>query len=100
MVQAQAGGATDASAVAGVVDLGIKAATAYGRPDLAERLASLRRRLDRAEVHVFVMGDYKMGKSTMVNALVGATVCPVDDGISTTVPTLVRHAPEPTARAI
>ncbi|HUR76936.1 MAG TPA: dynamin family protein [Acidimicrobiales bacterium] len=100
MVQAAPGTATDGRAVAGVVDLGIQAATAYGRPDLAARLTSLRQRLDRSEVHVFVIGDYKMGKSTMVNALVGTSVCPVDDGISTTVPTLVRHAPEPTAKAV
>jgi dynamin family protein len=90
----------EAPEVAGVVDLGIKAATAYGRPDLAARLSALRERLGRSDIHVFIIGDYKMGKSTMVNALVGSTVCPVDDGISTTVPTLVRHAPEPTARAI
>jgi len=98
MAEAQAGAAE--AAAAGVVDLGIKAATAYGRPDLAARLSSMRERLSRSDIHVYIIGDYKMGKSTMVNALVGATVCPVDDGISTTVPTLVRHAPEPTARAI
>lgn len=100
MAQAQPGAATDAHAVAGVVDLGINAATAYGRPDLAARLTSLRERLGRSEIHVFIIGDYKMGKSTMVNALVGAIICPVDDGISTTVTTLVRHAPEPTAHAV
>jgi hypothetical protein len=87
-------------AVTGVVDLGIKAATAYGRPDLAARLTAMRERLGRTDIHVFIIGDYKMGKSTMVNALVGATVCPVDDGIATTVPTMVRHAPEATARAM
>ena len=65
MAQVQDRTATDARAVAGVVDLGIKAATAYGRPDLAARLTSLRQRLDRSEVHVFVIGDYKMGKSTI-----------------------------------
>jgi len=90
----------EAPEVAGVVELGIKAAEAYGRPDLAARLSALRERLSRSDIHVFIIGDYKMGKSTMVNALIGSTVCPVDDGISTTVPTLVRHAPEPTARAI
>jgi hypothetical protein len=100
MADAQGGAAAEAPAVAAVVDLGIKAATAYGRPDLAARLSSMRERLGRSDIHVFIIGDYKMGKSTMVNALVGTTVCPVDDGISTTVPTLVRHSPEPTARAI
>lgn len=100
MDQEQPGTATDTRAVVGAVELGIKAATAYGRPDLAARLTALRQRLDRSEIHVFIIGDYKMGKSTMVNALVGTTICPVDDGISTTVTTLVRHAPEPTATAV
>lgn len=91
---------SDAKAVAGVLELGVKAATAYGRPDLAARLSVLLDRLGRDDVHVYVVGDYKTGKSTLVNALVGAEVCPVDDGIATTVPTMIRHAPQPTAQAV
>ncbi|MEM9745557.1 MAG: dynamin family protein [Actinomycetota bacterium] len=80
-----------ADAVRGVVDLGITAATAYGRDDLTARLRSTRETLADRAVHVLVAGEFKQGKSSLVNALVGATVCPVDDDIATAVPTFLRH---------
>jgi hypothetical protein len=43
-----------------------------------------------------VAGEFKAGKSSLVNALIGADVCPVDDDVATSVPTVVRYAPEPT----
>jgi hypothetical protein len=77
-----------------VVDLGTRAATAYRRPDLAQRLAHARKRLLDPSFHVFVVGEYKQGKSSLVNALVNAPVCPVDDDIATSAPTAVRYAEE------
>ncbi len=71
-----------------VVDLGHRASSAYGRPDLAERLALTRRRLSDPAFHVFVVGEFKQGKSSLVNALLDAAVCPVDDDIATAVPTV------------
>jgi hypothetical protein len=82
---------------AAVVELGVRACTAYGRPDLAARLAAARRSLVDPVVHVVVVGEFKQGKSSLVNALVGGNVCPVDDDVATAVPTYVRHGPEPAA---
>jgi len=74
-----------------LVDLGIRACEVYGRPDLAARLAATGRALGETTTHVVVIGDFKRGKSSLVNALVGSTVCPVDDNAATAVPTYVRH---------
>ena len=82
-----------------VVDLGIKAAGAYDRPDLAARLTTTRRRLDEPDLAVLVVGEFKQGKSTLVNALLNIDACAVDDDIATAVPTLVRFGEEPTATA-
>src|SRR3954447_26707831 len=62
------------------------------RTDLLGRLRHARRRLHDPHVRVLVVGELKQGKSQLVNALVNAPVCPVDDDISTSVPTVVRHA--------
>jgi replication fork clamp-binding protein CrfC len=75
-----------------LVDLALKATAAYGRPDLGARLAQTRQRLVDPNVRVLVVGEFKQGKSQLVNALVNAPVCPVDDDVATAVPTVVRHA--------
>jgi hypothetical protein len=80
-----------------VVDLGLRACEAFGRSDLAARLAAAKRTLADPVVHVVVVGEFKQGKSSLVNALVGANVCPVDDDVATAVPTYVRHGQEPAA---
>jgi hypothetical protein len=79
---------------------GVKAATAYGRPDLADRLRSLTDRVVDPTVRVLVVGEFKQGKSSLVNAIVGQQVCPVDDDIATAVPTAVRFAEQPVAIAV
>ncbi|MHA6797175.1 dynamin family protein [Pseudonocardia bannensis] len=75
-----------------LVDLALKATTAYERPDLGARLRHTRKRLADPNVRVLIVGEFKQGKSQLVNALVNAPVCPVDDDISTAVPTVVRHS--------
>jgi len=75
-----------------LVDLALKATTAYKRPDLATRLQATRKRLADPDVRVLVVGEFKQGKSQLVNALVNAPVCPVDDDVATAVPTVVRNA--------
>lgn len=75
-----------------LVDLALKATAAYQRPDLAARLTHTRTRLVDPDVRVLVVGEFKQGKSQLVNALVNAPVCPVDDDVSTAVPTVVKHA--------
>ena len=79
--------------------MAIKAATAYEREDLVARLRTARKLLSDSSVRIPVVGEFKQGKSSLVNALVGLPICPVDDDIATAVPTEVRHAAAPTASA-
>lgn len=74
-----------------LIDLAKKATTAYQRPDLTARLDPTRRRVADPDVRVLVVGEFKQGKSALVNALVSADVCPVDDDIATAVTTAVRY---------
>ncbi|MFI7673627.1 dynamin family protein [Actinophytocola sp. NPDC049390] len=83
-----------------LVDLGLRACEAFGRPDLASRLAAVRARLADPVLHVVVAGEFKQGKSSLVNALVGAPVCPVDDDAATAVPTFVRHGDDASAELV
>jgi hypothetical protein len=78
-----------------LVDLALKATTAYGRPDLSKRLQATRAKLADPNVRVLVVGEFKQGKSQLVNALVNASVCPVDDDIATSLPTVVKYAETP-----
>jgi Dynamin family len=86
--------------MAELVDLGIRACEAYKRGDLAGRLTVLRRSLNDPAVHVVVAGEFKQGKSSLVNGLVGATVCPVDDDVATALPTYVRYGDPARAQLI
>lgn len=61
------------------------------RNDLRRRLENTLHRLHDPSVRVIVVGEFKQGKSQLINALVNAPVCPVDDDIATAVPTLVRQ---------
>lgn len=77
-----------------------QAADAYGRPDLARRLADKAVSLADPSIHVLVVGEFKQGKSSLINALVARPVCPVDDDIATAVPTLVRWSESPSAQVL
>ena len=77
-----------------------KLSGALGRADLVGRLDQTRARLNDPYVRVIIVGQYKQGKSKLVNALVNAPACPVDDDIATSVPTSVSYAEEPAAFAI
>ncbi|HET6212295.1 MAG TPA: dynamin family protein [Micromonosporaceae bacterium] len=83
-----------------VVDLGLRACEAYRRGDLAARLGAAKRRLADPVFHVVVAGEFKQGKSSLVNGLLGAAVCPVDDDIATAVPTYVRYGEQPRAELL
>jgi hypothetical protein len=73
------------------VDAALAAIARYDRPDLDTRLRQARARLLDDRVRVLVVGEFKQGKSMLVNGLVGAPVCPAFDDIATAVPTVVRH---------
>ncbi len=87
------------SALAALDAIG-QAATGYGRADLAARLHDKATSLGDPSFHVLVVGEFKQGKSSLLNALVARTVCPVDDDIATAVPTIVRWAADPTAEVV
>jgi hypothetical protein len=69
-----------------------------GRADLVQRLEALERSLAEHELTVVVAGEYKQGKSTLVNGIVQTEVCPVDDDVVTSVPTIVHYGPQAEAR--
>jgi len=70
------------------------------RIDLRKRLEGALARLQAPDVRVMVVGEFKQGKSQLVNALVGAPVCPVDDDVATSVPTTVRFGDRPEAAVL
>jgi Dynamin family len=82
------------------VELALRATTAYQRPDLEVRARQALQRLHNPRVRVLVVGEFKQGKSMLVNALVNAPICPIDDDISTSVPTVVRFANQPSATLV
>jgi hypothetical protein len=86
--------------VRGLVETGRQACAAYGRDDLGARLTAAAVALTDPAVHVVVVGEFKQGKSSLVNALVGAIACPVADDVATAVATYVRHGDEPAAELI
>ena len=48
---------------------------------------------------VAVLGEYKQGKSTLINALLRTDVCPVDPDLVTAVPTIIRYGVPPSVVA-
>ncbi len=70
----------------------LAAVQALERPDLVDRLTAASARLKRPSTIVCVVGEFKQGKSSLVNALLGSSVCPVDDDLATSAITLVRYA--------
>jgi GTPase SAR1 family protein len=66
-------------------------ADSMGRDDLAARLRVAAARATRPATIVCVVGEFKQGKSSLVNALVGSNVCPVDDDLATSALTLLHH---------
>lgn len=67
------------------------------RSDLADRLDEIRRRAARTDTVVCVVGEFKKGKSALINALLGSAVCPVDDDLATAAVTVVRYGETPSA---
>ena len=90
---------SSAQHAAETLDLAVQGARAYEREDLAERLTATRALLTDSSVTVHVVGEFKQGKSSLINALLGIAVCPVDDDIATCVATEVRYAERESAVA-
>ena len=69
-------------------------AASLGRDDLAQRLRIAIARLLRPTTIICVVGEFKQGKSSLVNAMLGEAICPVDDDLATSALTLIRFAPQ------
>jgi hypothetical protein len=81
-----------------LVTLARQAIGVYGRPDLAERIDAAVASTQHDRCRVLVVGNFKTGKSSLVNGLVNAPACPADDDIATAVPTIITFGAEPAAR--
>jgi hypothetical protein len=82
-----------------LVEEGLQLVGSGERADLRRRLDQAMARLQDPSIRVIVVGEFKQGKSKLINALVNAPVCPVDDDIATSVPTIVRYG-EPASAAV
>lgn len=65
-----------------------------------DRLDALRQRLAEERFHLAVLGQFKRGKSTLLNALLGAAVLPTSVVPLTAIPTFVRYGPALSARVV
>ncbi len=82
-----------------LVEHGLQLVSTGDRADLRKRLDQALGRLKDPSIRVIVVGEFKQGKSKLINALVNAPACPVDDDIATSVPTVVRYG-DPASAAI
>jgi hypothetical protein len=83
-----------------VLDRAAAEARRHGRADLLARLERERDRVRHPTCHVLVVGEFKKGKSSLVNALLNARVCAADADRATALPTFVRYGDEVTATTL
>ncbi len=62
-----------------------------GRSELPKALDIAAARIRRPATVVCVVGEYKQGKSHLINALVGHEICPVDDDLATAAITVIGY---------
>ncbi len=60
----------------------------------SEKLLSLRTRLEEGRFHLAVLGQFKRGKSTLLNAFLGEALLPTSVVPLTAIPTFVEYGPE------
>jgi GTP-binding protein EngB required for normal cell division len=73
-------------------------ASEYGATRVAQEARALTQRTAEGRFFVACVGQFKRGKSTLLNALVGESVLPVGVVPVTAAITVIRHGPEPRAR--
>ena len=93
-------GPTTAGQLVRLLEQGVELVGSGERADLRRRLDQALVRLQDPSIRVIVVGEFKQGKSKLINALVNAPVCPVDDDIATSVPTIVRYGETPSATVL
>jgi GTP-binding protein EngB required for normal cell division len=75
----------------------MRVAAEAGAADVAAEAAGLAERAAEGRFYVALVGEFKRGKSTLINALLGGSVLPVGVVPVTSVPTVVRYG-DPAAR--
>lgn len=83
-----------ATSLQSIIDRVASLADRQGRQDLADRARIEARSLATPESRVLICGDFKQGKSTLVNTLIDQDLCPTDADIATGVPTILRYGRE------
>ncbi|MGH9533330.1 MAG: dynamin family protein [Terriglobales bacterium] len=68
-------------------------ATEVGETGIASAVHGLSERLSEGRFYVACIGQFKRGKSTLINALVGEEVLPAGAIPVTSAPTIIRHGP-------
>ncbi|MEU8255607.1 dynamin family protein [Micromonospora inaquosa] len=79
-----------------VLDEIARTCAAHGRGDLLQTVRQKRAQLLDPTLRVLVIGEPNQGKSQLINAIINAPACPVGDGRTTVLPTVVQHAEAPT----
>ena len=75
-----------------------KLAAQYGKQAEYENLSEVLKQASKKELVLLVCGEFKRGKSSFVNALLGQDLCPVADGITTSTVSIIRYGEQ--AKAI
>ncbi|HXZ13102.1 MAG TPA: dynamin family protein [Candidatus Sulfotelmatobacter sp.] len=70
----------------------------FGAREIGAAARTAAERTSEGRFHVACVGQFKRGKSTLVNALVERPVLPMGIAPVTSVPTLIRYGPSPSAR--
>ena len=65
-----------------------------GRIDKMEQLEKQLDRIQNSATTILVCGEFKRGKSTFVNALIGRNICPTDVDICTSVVSVIKYGLE------
>jgi GTPase Era involved in 16S rRNA processing len=72
--------------------------TGQGMEERARVLRALRQRLVEGRFHLAVVGQFKRGKSTLLNAMLGENILPSSVVPLTAIPTFIRFGPERSVR--
>lgn len=73
-------------------------ATAFGAQHIASTARSVAERVSEGRFYVACVGQFKRGKSTLLNALIGHSILPTGVVPVTSIPTVIRYGECPAAR--
>ena len=68
-------------------------AESYGKKSVISNINAQIADLEKS-TSVLFCGEFKRGKSSLVNAIIGETLCPTDVGIATSVVSIIRYGAE------